>query len=639
MSELPSNSLPESKSRQTSESPCLRSKTKTFINFSSHLLLPLTMGIFTVTFTIYQQRITNEQRLEDRTAAREQREQDLNISAIQREQDKLIARLQREEDELRRAQDLNISAMRRDLDLHIAEMKQQADNINAEKQRNMSREQREHEIEFEQKRHLDNLAQRKHEIDMEQNRYLDGLLLSYINEVGTVLRSINGSLISKRPTEAALVRAKTLNVLSQLDSTRALQLIYFLYNAEQLTINNGPLDLTGAHLNGINLQSSPRMPAMKKLSLRQTFLINARFEGQDVSFWDFTGAQLTGANFFRANCTQAKFEQATLVNANFSQSILTSVKFIFVNLNGANFYKTKATKLIFDHAKMEKTNFADAVFHGGFQKPPNIRFFQSNIVQGIFTRAVMFHIRFNLCDMRESDFSYSYLLESQFFATTLAFASFINANLSTTRWYYANMSYANLSGADCTYACELDETLSLHNTILPNNTLGKARKPLLSNSKPKCEQKSVDGWVIQNGRITVQDHPYKEDAKNGICVFAPLSMEIDMKSPSMTQQIDVRSYESLISEGFSQLSILACIGMKTTLRILQYNMQQKLLDDSTWSIKGGTEKADTVFKQILLNQATHFLQVDVQFSAHFSITYSWIEYIELHIDPFYEPLD
>ncbi|CAF3331944.1 unnamed protein product [Rotaria socialis] len=156
------------------------------------------------------------------------------------------------------------------------------------------------------------------------------------------------------------------------------------------------------------------MSAMKKLSLRQTFFINALFEGQDVPFWDFTGSQLTGASFARANCTQTVFEKSTLVNVDFSESILMSVKFAYVGLYGATFYQTKPVKFIFDHVKLEKVNSTGVMFHGGFQKPANTRFRESNIAYSTFANVVLFNIRFELCNVTGADFTNSYLLKSEF---------------------------------------------------------------------------------------------------------------------------------------------------------------------------------------------------------------------------------
>jgi hypothetical protein len=77
--------------------------------FFIHLLLPLSLGIFTVIITLHQQQLARKLRLEDQEIASVQRLQDLNSSASQRLQEKLIAQQEREEDEFRRYQDLNIS--------------------------------------------------------------------------------------------------------------------------------------------------------------------------------------------------------------------------------------------------------------------------------------------------------------------------------------------------------------------------------------------------------------------------------------------------------------------------------------------------------------------------------------------------
>jgi hypothetical protein len=71
---------------------------KDALQFLSSLILPVMLGVFTVVITFQQQKLAQEQRIEDMNVARQQRLEDRNESQSQREQDKNDSRLQREQD-------------------------------------------------------------------------------------------------------------------------------------------------------------------------------------------------------------------------------------------------------------------------------------------------------------------------------------------------------------------------------------------------------------------------------------------------------------------------------------------------------------------------------------------------------------
>ena len=73
--------------------------------------------------------------------------------------------------------------------------------------------------------------------------------------------------------------------------------------------------------------------------------------------------------------------------------------------------------------------------------------------------------------------------------------------MSATEWYYSNMSHTNMSGADCAYACDLTEALSLHNTVLPDNMLGNRSEPLLNYGIPQCSKNTTRGWTIEGADV------------------------------------------------------------------------------------------------------------------------------------------
>ncbi|CAF4904380.1 unnamed protein product, partial [Rotaria sp. Silwood1] len=186
--------------------------------------------------------------------------------------------------------------MRRDLDLHIAELARRTDELNAELQRNMSQEQRQHELELEQQRYEKQMAIEHERYEQERIKYQAQLSLSYMNEISNLLEKTDGYLNSN-PLTAALARAKTLNVIGQLGSSRSRQLIEFLHDAKQMTTGDKALDLSGAQLNQLDFRGSSALHTRKKLSLVGISLNEATFEGLQIDGWDFTAASLNGANF------------------------------------------------------------------------------------------------------------------------------------------------------------------------------------------------------------------------------------------------------------------------------------------------------------------------------------------------------
>jgi uncharacterized protein YjbI with pentapeptide repeats len=406
----------------------------------------LTLGIFTVVITLYQQEISSKQRLEDREQARNQRDQDLNISAMQREHDRFIAREQREEDEQRRYQDLNISAARRDLDLYIAESKQTADNLNAEKQRNMSQEQRQHELKIEQQRYDKEMAIENERYEHERAKYLAQLSLSYMNEIGDLLEKHNGHLNSDS-TSAALARAKTLNVIGQLGSSRSRNLIEFLYDAKQLTTKDDPLDLSGAQLNGIDFSGPSGLRARQKLSLVGIYLNEAIFEGLEIFGWDFTSASLNGAVFRHCNITNTSFTRASLIGADFSFSYLDLNTFSRADLSMSNFHAVVARSSIFEDAILIGANFSNVEFHP-MGTDRQLHFKYSNLVSATFRDALLFKIHFRLCNMTKVDLTRANIIDTSFFGSVLAFATIVDNKypLKFSSFQYANLSHANFSG-------------------------------------------------------------------------------------------------------------------------------------------------------------------------------------------------
>ncbi len=77
-----------SKRRSQHSRRCCGLSVKDGLQFLSSLILPLMLGVFTVVITFQQQKLAQEQRIEDMNVARQQRLEDRNESQLQREDDK-----------------------------------------------------------------------------------------------------------------------------------------------------------------------------------------------------------------------------------------------------------------------------------------------------------------------------------------------------------------------------------------------------------------------------------------------------------------------------------------------------------------------------------------------------------------------
>ncbi|CAF1272896.1 unnamed protein product [Rotaria sp. Silwood1] len=218
---------------------------------------------------------------------------------------------------MQREQDLNISREQRQLDKDIAEARRVQDDLIAEKQRNMSEQ------------------QRAHELSIAQEQLRDSLLVTYMNDIGLLLKENNGSLTSD-PVTAIIARAKTLNSIHQLDATRNAFLIRFLYEAKQLTSGANPLDLSDAELSGIDLSSENIFHRkLHNLSLAGAVLHNASFSKLDLSYANFSGSDLTNARFVESKMGNADFSKSTIADltlATLSRAILIDANFDKVNV-------------------------------------------------------------------------------------------------------------------------------------------------------------------------------------------------------------------------------------------------------------------------------------------------------------------
>ncbi|CAF1484852.1 unnamed protein product [Rotaria sp. Silwood1] len=575
---------------------------------TSALLLPLLLAIFTVVITFEQKADADKQRFEDRELAQKQRQQDLNQSILSRENDRTIA-----------------------------DAKRLADDLNAEKQRNMSRELE--ESRYKQERH----------------RYFDELLVSYLNDIGQLLKENNGSLTSN-PAPAALARAKTLQIAPHIGPVRVAQLIHFLYDAGQLTREKNPLDVSGAYFHGVDLSTS----SLRHISLVGAYMNNSSFTGQDVSEGDFHNTHLNGADFSKANCTNTSFSEATMIDANFSQAILHLATFSHVQLIRANFSQTNFTNIMFESANMMETDFshtslfsikfskvdlAKAKFnaatissyysyvsffqsnmqHTNFSKSyiPRSRFVECSLIGADFREVELFRAYFEYCDIDYVNFTGSQLESATFNRSSLAFTALINTRLEETIFPFSELSYANLSGAccyecgkQCNSGCEWRNILARHNIILCNGTIYRdnsiVRSHLIQNNtsvKNEWDEVSFFPPVV---RRLYQNNSY---------IYVLKRSEQHLLS-HLKAYVNISRFREFIRTGDAAIAVRARMssGMKVLIGddILQFHRTTSDLIQAKWN-------------NLPLDK--NRFDLDVVFDNTLTPTSLWLNYIEIGVVP------
>ncbi len=144
------------------------------------------------------------------------------------------------------------------------------------------------------------------------DRYRDEVLVAYIKEIGDFLKENNGSLTSDSLIHT-LARVKTLNAIGQLDGSRQIRIIRFLYETGQLTnTNNSALDISTAELTDIDFRTFTPSKEIEQLSLAGVYLRNCTFEGMSLFNVNFSFARLDNVNFSSAGLENVNFPSAEL---------------------------------------------------------------------------------------------------------------------------------------------------------------------------------------------------------------------------------------------------------------------------------------------------------------------------------------
>jgi hypothetical protein len=203
-----------------------------------------------------------------------------------------------------------------------------------------------------------NWLQKKRELDVENQRAQDEALQAYLDEMSQLLTDKDRPLHRARQKGDRLTtvaRARTLTVLTRLDSERKGSVVQFLFETGLIYGKHSVLDLSKADLRGVNLEGAyltyANLPAvdLRGADLSETSLSMANLSGGAklggaimVGTWltgtDLTGADLSDANLSDANLSDAKglsleqlkklksFDRATMPNGQKYEEWLEELK-------------------------------------------------------------------------------------------------------------------------------------------------------------------------------------------------------------------------------------------------------------------------------------------------------------------------
>lgn len=145
---------------------------------------------------------------------------------------------------------------------------------------------------------------------------------------------------------------------------------------------------------------------------------------------DFSGADLSGTDFSGARFNNVHFNGANLSGANFSGADFYTVDFSGADLNGADFRGADFYTVDFGGADLNGADFSSAHSLGG-----------------TFYRAKLKGAKFNDSYFGCNDFRHAHLHETDFSNSDFTLANFGNAHFENTDFNGSNLFEANLLGA------------------------------------------------------------------------------------------------------------------------------------------------------------------------------------------------
>jgi len=363
----------------------------------------------------------------------------------------------------------------------------------------------------------------KAERELARERAQDQALQAYLDQMSNLLleRNLRESALGSNLPESAsgsevrtLARARTLTVLSRLNSARKARLLQFLYETGLLHKEKPHphkekpvIDLNGADLSGIDLHNN-------NLSGGGAFLINVSrnqfYEGtiEPSKAANLSGAILNDANLERAVLDYTNLENADLEDADLSHASLSETHLSNANLSHANLsHHANLDGADLSYADLTNADLSDVVFEG-----------------------------FRAGDL---NLTWAVLKDADLSDANLSGANLSNANLSN-----ANLAGANLSGADLSNAHmygvegitkeELEkQTSKLEGAIMPDGTFSS------DEFEPALSFRLSEDWEIDEAPdwISIYDPGTIYDPGSGQLLFTNPRQVFDPSNPSEQKEV------------------------------------------------------------------------------------------------------
>ena len=190
-------------------------------------------------------------------------------------------------------------------------------------------------------------------------------------------------------------------------------------------------DFTGADLTGANFKIADLTGA----NFTNAWLSGAMFDDAILEGVIFTKATLKGVNFSNAIFKHKNFESCNLDNVNFENADLTGANFTNASLENVNFKNTDLTGANFTNARLFKANFQKAILN-------DVIFTKAMLSKANLSNAILRHMRFDSCNLDNVNFENTDLRWSSFEDASFKFAVLKNTNLQG-----ANVTNANFNDA------------------------------------------------------------------------------------------------------------------------------------------------------------------------------------------------
>ncbi|CAF4364045.1 unnamed protein product [Rotaria socialis] len=577
------------------------------LKFVSSLLLPLTLGVFTVVITFQQQSAAKQQRDGDREAAKQLRDQEKQDAELLRKQDKDLDKQRYENGRF----DAYIQQMGKLLEKYHGSIKSSeiAATLARVKTLNIFRQ-----LEPQRNVHIIRfLYEAKQLTDTPENRSIDLSTAKLLD-------------IDFRDTA---VDGKQLDQLS-LTGIFLLNATFIGIKMSNINFSRTKFDTTNFSLAKIH-DANFSFAEFYNTSFTSTYFSNTIFAKttfQNVNFSsttfdtiEFPRAKLENVYFSSNNIRYINFQFSSLVNVDFSFSVLFNADFSSASLTDVNFSHTLLVNAKFPSATLKGVDFSSAeLYKPDFSNAQltNLNFKSTNLISANFLDAKISNTNFHQSSCVASRFQLASLSDCNFWQSNLKDAIFQAARLNQVNFYHANLYKTNFMDADMANS-ELDNTLSIQDVILPNKTSAHDEN-LIKDGQADCNISHISGWTLNNGNITTAI----SNKSNSNCQFTLQSFST---GATMYQRVNLSDKwdSNLWTYSEAVLSAKVSTGVLIDLKGLQRNNSVS----SKETLSSTKEQIN-----LLLHNDMWELEVFIKFNAtasHSNMNNYWCDDIKLYI--------